>query len=144
MGSGCSCHGSLDGTGHNTPEAGTSGTGVEMHQDEEEADSRPPTPFSRPITAVILQRLALFDKRPIDMMSFWIGYLYMIKGPFTPMPKEHCIQGQTFNTLFPLSDAFVYNEHFFFIWQMIELWHLLTNCLFHIKKQTFCIVIKST
>ena len=35
----------------------------------------------------------------------------------------------------PISDAFVIKKYFFFIIQTIQLWHLLTNSLFHSKKQ---------
>ena len=55
MGAGCSC-------GENTT-TGQDGTSVKndvtsglKDETEEEVESRPPTPFSRPITAVILQR----------------------------------------------------------------------------------------
>ena len=57
MGSACSGHDSLDneGQGQSEPRKSTAANGAPVLPDEE-VESRPPTPFSRPITAIVLQR----------------------------------------------------------------------------------------
>jgi hypothetical protein len=52
MGAGCSGHDKTP-PDEGASEKGPSGSD---RPEEEEGDSRPPTPFSRPITAVVLQR----------------------------------------------------------------------------------------
>ena len=58
--------------------------------------------------------------------------------------RDHCILGQTFNPLSPPPFLIHMSTKniFFFIIQTIQLWHLLTNSLFHINKQFFCICYK--
>ena len=59
------------------------------------------------------------------------------------MPRDR-ILGEAFNTLSPISDAFV-NRVFFSIIQMIQLWHYWEiACSISINKIIFFIVIKST
>ena len=57
--------------------------------------------------------------------------------------RDHCINGHTFETQSPFYDVFVNKEYICCIKQMIEIWHLLINSLFHVDEQNiFVIVVK--
>ena len=71
MGAGCSCGENPTSVPKET--SGTSDvTSGLKDETEEEVESRPPTPFSRPITAVILQRKIQQQNVPIQLILCFI------------------------------------------------------------------------
>ena len=57
--------------------------------------------------------------------------------------RDHCILGEAFNTLSPHFWCFCQqNNMFFFIIQTIQLWHLLTISLFHVREQNILYLLQ--